>query len=153
MSAIFLPPPTKLRQGNVFTPVSQSFCSQGGGVRATQAPSATHAPSPRDMRSMIRQYASYWNAFLFLKKLFTIFGGHKFFLWGYWYPCFGLLVMSPLGFKARVGSLIRAWQRHTPYTFPEMYLWCDTCWPLGSQYGWKVNIVIGVRMIMFILVC
>ena len=28
---------------------------------------------------------------LFLKK---IFGGQKFFLWGHWYPCFGLLVMS-----------------------------------------------------------
>ena len=26
----FLPPATKLRQGNVFTPVCQSFCSQGG---------------------------------------------------------------------------------------------------------------------------
>ena len=26
--------------------------------------------------------------------------------------------MSPLGFKARVGSLIRAWRRHTCYTFP-----------------------------------
>ena len=29
------------------------------------------------------------------------------FLWGYWYPCFGLLLTSPLGFKAKVGSLIR----------------------------------------------
>ena len=25
---------------------------------------------------------------------------------GHWYPCFGLLVTSPLGFKARAGSLI-----------------------------------------------
>ena len=31
--------------------------------------------------------------------------------WGHWYPCFGLLVMSALGIKARVGSLIRTWQR------------------------------------------
>ena len=28
------------------------------------------------------------------------------FLWGHWYPCFGLLVTSPLGFKARVGSAL-----------------------------------------------
>ena len=27
------------------------------------------------------------------------------FLWGHWYPCFGLLVTSALGFKARVDSL------------------------------------------------
>ena len=26
------------------------------------------------------------------------------FFWGHWYPCFGFLVTSPLGFKARVGS-------------------------------------------------
>ena len=34
------------------------------------------------------------------------FGGHKSFLCVHWYPCFGLLLMSPLVFKARVGSLI-----------------------------------------------
>ena len=32
-------------------------------------------------------------------------------LWGHWYPCFGLLVTSPLGFKSRVGSLIRTWHK------------------------------------------
>ena len=26
--------------------------------------------------------------------------------WGHWYPCFGFLVTSPLGFKARVGSAL-----------------------------------------------
>ena len=31
-----------------------------------------------------------------------IFGGHKFFSWGHRYPCFGVQVMSPLGFKASV---------------------------------------------------
>ena len=33
-----------------------------------------------------------------------------------WDPCFGLLVMSPIGYKARVGSLIRAWQRCMRFT-------------------------------------
>ena len=28
------------------------------------------------------------------------------------YPCFGLIVLSPVGFKARVGSLICNWQGH-----------------------------------------
>ena len=57
------------------------------------------------------------------------------FLWVHWFPCFRLLVMSPLGFKARVGSLICTWQRHMWHMFPEIYLWYDTCWPLGGQHG------------------
>ena len=56
------------------------------------------------------------------------------FLWGNWYPCFGILMMSPLCFKARVGSLICVYWRHTWYTFPEIYLWCNTCWSLGGQH-------------------
>ena len=35
---------------------------------------------------------------------FFCFGGHKSFSWGHWYPCFGLLVVSALGFKARVDA-------------------------------------------------
>ena len=35
-------------------------------------------------------------------NFFKNFGGHNSFLWGHWYPCYGLLVMSALGFKARV---------------------------------------------------
>ena len=30
---------------------------------------------------------------------------------GHWYPCFGFLVMSPLGFKARVGSSLFAFYK------------------------------------------
>ena len=57
------------------------------------------------------------------------FWGHKSFLWGHWYPSFGLLVTSPLGFKGRVVSLIHAWWRCTCYKFPDIHLGCDTCWP------------------------
>ena len=39
------------------------------------------------------------------------------FLWSHWYSYFGLLVMSPLGFKAKVCILIHTWQRYTWYTF------------------------------------
>ena len=49
----------------------------------------------------IQQYLSH-SARIF----FFFFGGHESFLWGHWYPCFGFLVMSPLGFKARVGSAL-----------------------------------------------
>ena len=42
------------------------------------------------------------------------------------YPSFGLLVTSPLGFKARVCNLIRAWCRRTKQiSFPSTKcLWC-----------------------------
>ena len=39
------------------------------------------------------------------------FGGHVSIFGATGTPCLGLLVMSPLGLKARVGSLIRTWQR------------------------------------------
>ena len=38
------------------------------------------------------------------------------FLWGHWNPCFGFLVMSPLGFKARVGSLIHLINKKAKFT-------------------------------------
>ena len=39
---------------------------------------------------------------------FKVFGGQMSFFGGHWYPCFGFLVTSPLGFKARVGSALFA---------------------------------------------
>ena len=51
---------------------------------------------------------------------------HLSFMWDRWYPCF------VLGFKVTVGNLIRTWQRRKCYRFPEIHLWCDTCWPLDS---------------------
>ena len=38
---------------------------------------------------------------------------NKSFLCDHWCPCFGLLVTSPLGFKASLGNLICTWLRHT----------------------------------------
>ena len=46
--------------------------------------------------------------FLISGCLFLFFVGHMPFLLGHWYPCFGLLVTSPVGVKAIVGSLIFA---------------------------------------------
>ena len=59
------------------------------------------------------------------------FFGHMSFFGGHWYPCFGFLVTSPLGFKARVGSALFA-EVNVMY-IPEIHLWCYTCQPLG---GW-----------------
>ena len=39
-----------------------------------------------------------------IKFFFFNFGGHQYFLWDHWCPCFGLLVTSPLGFKAKGDS-------------------------------------------------
>ena len=38
------------------------------------------------------------------------FGGHLSFLWGHWYPWFGLLVTSALCFKARDSESLYPWQ-------------------------------------------
>ena len=54
------------------------------------------------------------------------------FLWGHWYPCFRLLVMSALGFKARVDIACMLSCLHaTPQIHP---LW-DTFWPLDGHHG------------------
>ena len=72
-------------------------------------------------------------------------------LWGHWYLCFGLLVISPLGFKARVGSLIRTLWRHTFDNFPEIHLWCYTCQSLGSRHGsWADLFHIPVKALVWL---
>ena len=61
------------------------------------------------------------------------FGGHESFLWGHWYPCFGLLVTSPLGFKVRVGSALFKLSGgvcvtlHVPWDSP-LVQHLPTCW-------------------------
>ena len=80
-----------------------------------------------------------WDLSYFFLK---VFGGHESFLWGHWYPCFGLLVTSPLGFKARVGSALFKLSRGVCVTLhiPWDSLWRDTCQSLGSQHGsWAIS--------------
>ena len=45
---------------------------------------------------------------------------------GHWYPCFGFLVTSPLGFKARMGCLIRIAEANVMYVPGDPPL-CVTC--------------------------
>ena len=49
--------------------------------------------------------------------------------------------MSPLGFKASIGSFIYTWQRCMCYMFPEIHLWCNTCQPLSGQHGSWANLL------------
>ena len=38
---------------------------------------------------------------------------------------------------------IRTWKRRICYMFPEIHLWCDTCWPLvGQQSTWVILLYI-----------
>ena len=69
-----LPPATKLRQGNVFTPVCHSLHRGGGGSlsgRPRTEPPRQRIPwtvTPRQSAPCTvksGRYASYWNAFLF----------------------------------------------------------------------------------------
>ena len=51
---LFLPPANEVHEGNVFTPVCQSFCSQGGGLSAPEhagiPPPGLEADPPKDQR-------------------------------------------------------------------------------------------------------
>ena len=65
------------------------------------------------------------------------------FLWGHWYPCFGLLVTSPLGFKARVGSALFVLDRgvrvtlHIPWDSP-LVLHLPTSWQPAWPLSWTL---------------
>ena len=52
------------------------------------------------------------------------------FFWDHWYPCFGFLVTSPLGFKARVDCLIRIAEANVMYVprDPPVVLHLPTSW-------------------------
>ena len=72
-----------------------------------------------------------------------IFGRHESFLWGHWYPYFGLLVTSPLGFKARVGSALFELSRgmHVTLQIPsDSHLVRHTLTSRCGQHGgWAVS--------------
>ena len=63
--------------------------------------------------------------------------------WGHWYPCFGFLVTSPLGFKVRVGSALFAFAEVNVMYIPKdpslvLYLptsWRPTLQPVTSPHS------------------
>ena len=84
--------------------------------------------SDRRVLIAVHIFISVWA--LFKKKIV----GHKSFFWSHWCPCFRFLVMSALGFKARMDPLLVCFLTCAQW-IPQIHLWCDTCWPLDSQYG------------------
>ena len=53
-------------------------------------------------------------------------------------PCFGLLVTSVLGYKARVDLSLACFLACTD---PQIYLWCDTCWMYRGQHGIRAFLI------------
>ena len=76
--------------------------------------------------------------FFFHVLFFKVFGAHmSIFLGGggHWYPCFGFLVTSPHGFKARVGCLIHIVEANVMYVpwDPPLVLHLLTSWQLAHS--------------------
>ena len=63
---------------------------------------------------------------------FPIFGGHKSFLWGHSYPCFGLLVTSPAWFQRQSGQpyshLAEVYMLHIPWDSPLVWHLLTSWW-------------------------
>ena len=80
------------------------------------------------------------NMYLFVKLFFffkSFWRTHVLF-WGHWYPCFGFLVTSPLGFKARVGSALfaifaEANVMYIPQDSPLVLHLLTSWWPARSR--------------------
>ena len=57
--------------------------------------------------------------------------------WGHWYPCFGFLVISPPGFKARLGSTLLTCFAEVNVMYipkdPPLVLHLLTSWKLAAQ--------------------
>ena len=74
-----------------------------------------------------------------------MFGGHQFFFWGQWYPCFSASGDVWPRFQSQAGSLtcfVVCMQ-----LIPQIQFWCDTCWPLDGQCGsWDFLIHILAHM-------
>ena len=69
-----------------------------------------------------------------------MFERHQYLLWGYWYLYFGLLVMSVLGFKARVYPSLAWFVAFIQYIL-KIHLWCDSCWPPDGQHGSRAFLI------------
>ena len=72
------------------------------------------------------------------------FGGRASFSLGNWYPCFGLLLIPVLGFKAKACML-------PCLCYLQIHLWCDTCWLYGGQHSnWAFLIHMSRPLILWV---
>ena len=67
------------------------------------------------------------------------------FSWGHWYPYFGLLVMSPLGFKSQSGQtysyLAETYMLHVPWDSPLVqHLLTSSMYIPVSQHCWSMKL-------------
>ena len=62
------------------------------------------------------------------------------YFWGHWYPWLGRLFwISKPGWMPSLAGFVTCVQR-----ILEIQLWCDTCWPLGSQPAWQQSHFIDI---------
>ena len=67
-------------------------------------------------------------------------GGNRFFLWGHWYPCLDfwwhLAWVSKPGWIPSLACCVACTQWNS-----QIHLWCDRCWPFGSQHGGRAILI------------
>ena len=93
---------------------------------------------------LIESMVPKFNAELFFLE--KTFGGQESFLWGHWYPYFGLLVTSSLGFKARVGSALFELSGGVPVM---LHVQCRTYSSRGVSEIWKIGLKLSWLMRFF----
>ena len=91
-----------------------------------------HPPPPKfTWQASVRKLGSAWTSFLkFLEDMSLFCGATDTPILDFWW-C--LLWVSKPEWGLPYLSLAEAYMLH--YTFPEIHLWCNTCWPLGGQHG------------------
>ena len=98
----------------------------------------------------------------FLKFFFKSFWRTHVLFWGHWYPCFGFLVTSALGFKARVGSALfaifaEANVMYIPQDSPLVLHLLTSWWPARSRslphslLLCYINLSISSKLILWVL--
>ena len=78
---------------------------------------------------------------IIMETFFFNFGWTLGYFWGHWYPCFGLLVTSPLGFKAKVGSALFALgggvRDIRPLRFTSAFLFTNISRSISCHFLWS----------------
>ena len=94
-----------------------------------QGPAFTEAAASARCRWVSREFC----ILTFFKK--NILEDISPFSWATDTPVFGLMVTTALGFKAGVDLSLVCCFVACVWWIPQIHLWCDTSWPLGSQHG------------------
>ena len=105
----------------MYRPSLRSPCSISAPRRASSL-TGTHIVSVSLVLNICSSFMNLQNLnFNFFSIFFCHTHSHALF-WGHWYPCFGFLVTSPLGFKAREGSFLFAFILLTVFHWDSMMI-------------------------------